>query len=207
LKKAGANIADQARDREGYLLISQLGIAALAEKAGRWVDAEVLLPCEADEAANEDALLIHEASKCLPVMWDKVEIGGPPLQQVTDASGSFQQKHDHVRVIDDLLVHPICSRMGLALNVQQMSKASYPNPDQWAISSKFNAPTAWDAMMKGNPQWVAKNLMDFCMNPDTAVCTSFTVCWAMLTRHITKLIHPFCDEKLRAFPEMPIIDQ
>eukprot|EP00930_Biecheleria_cincta_P091614 TRINITY_DN8121_c0_g1_i1.p1 TRINITY_DN8121_c0_g1~~TRINITY_DN8121_c0_g1_i1.p1 ORF type:complete len:955 (-),score=115.92 TRINITY_DN8121_c0_g1_i1:297-3161(-) len=206
LGRAGAMRAAKGRAMEGYLLIGQIGGRALAEKVGRLVEADALLPCVADrsEPVPENAVIAHEASKCLPVMWDKVEVGGPPYMQVTDASGSFPGSS--LRVIDTLPVHPICSRLSVALNMWEMAHAPYPNPDEWGPSKHFSLSTGADAFHKGNPQWVARGLMDFCLNPDTAVCTSYAVCWAMITRHLTKLIHRFCDEKARAFPEMPIND-
>lgn len=148
----------------------------------------------------EEALILHEASKCLPVMWDKAEVGGPPYPQVTDAQGSLLSPHKTLRQIDELKLHPICGRMSLALISHPTAFAPYPNPDQWLSG----VTTGYDAFVKGNPMWLAKHVTSYCFNPDTSVCTSFTVCWAMVTRHVTKFIHRYCDESLRKFPEAPI---
>jgi len=155
-------------------------------------------------AVPEQALLTHEASRCLPLMWDKLEVPGPPYPQVWEASGSFPG--DNLREVDELKVHPLCSRLGLALNHWEMFGAPYPDPNEWEPGSKFKLSTGLDAFHKGSPRWIAKHFMDYCLNPDTAVCTSFTVCWAALTRHVTRLVHPYCDEAARPFPEMPILD-
>jgi hypothetical protein len=204
LKRAGAKAAGHARAGEGYIFIGQIGGRASAEKIGRLVRAQALLPCKAGSglpAVPEKAALLHEASKCLPVMWDKVAVGGPPFPQVTDAQTDFPR--DDLRSIDTLVVHPICSRLGVVLNHEEMAHAPYPNPSEWAPSAKFDLRTGWNALNKGNPKWLRDHMMDFCLHPDTAVCTSYTVCWSLLTRHVTKLIHGACDEHARAFAEMP----
>jgi hypothetical protein len=207
LGRAGAVRTSQGRKGEGYAFIGVLGGKRLAEKIGRWTFAESAIPCqgEGSSAVQDDALLRHEASKCMAVMWDKSEVGGPPFPQVSEASGSFPG--DNLQVIDSLNVHPVCSRLSLALYSFEMSDAPYPNPDEWEPGDKFQLYTGMDALNKGNPRWVSSHMMDFCLQPDTAVCTSYAVCWAMLTRHVTKLIHPWCDEKARPFAELPISDK
>jgi len=203
LRRAGAKAVRNARPEEGYIFVGQIGGRPAAEKIGRLVRAQALLPCRAGSRGRvpERASLLHEASKCLPVMWDKVAVGGPPFPQVTDAQTDFPR--DDLRVVDTLVVHPICSRFGVALNHWEMSHAPYPNPNEWAPSMKFDLRTGWNALNKGNPRWLRDHMMDFCLHPDTAVCTSYTVCWALLTRHVVKLIHGACDENARVFAEMP----
>ncbi|CAK0797557.1 unnamed protein product [Prorocentrum cordatum] len=146
LRRAGAKAVRNARPEEGYIFVGQIGGRPAAEKIGRLVRAQALLPCRAGSRGRvpERASLLHEASKCLPVMWDKVAVGGPPFPQVTDAQTDFPR--DDLRVVDTLVVHPICSRFGVALNHWEMSHAPYPNPNEWAPSMKFDLRTGWNAL-------------------------------------------------------------
>ena len=139
---------------------------------------------------SQDARRLHEASQCFPLMWDKVQMAGPPYPQVWDGGMRFSELPD-IQAWDAFQVHPVCARLSLAFMAAEMSRAPYPNitGDGWSVSA------FWDSAFKANPWWLQQHLVDYCLQPDTAVCTSFTVCWGMLLRHVTKLIHPFCDEK------------
>ncbi|CAJ1345395.1 unnamed protein product [Effrenium voratum] len=139
-----------------------------------------------------EVLVLHEASRCLPVMWDKVQIPGLPLPQVWDAAKGFPGAPG-IELVDSFQVHPVCARLSLAMIAHEMSKVPYPIG--W--SSTF------DLMKKGNPQWISRHLLHYCLSPDSAVCTSFTVCWALILRHVTKLVHRFCNESARPGHTLP----
>ena len=157
------------------------------------------LPVATALRISSSARHLHEASQCLPLMWDKAQMA-PPLPQVFDGNIHFQYWPD-IEALDTFQVHPVCARLSLAFMASEMSKAPYPNitEGKWWWTA-LSAPGAlWDSAFKANPWWLKNHLLDYCLHPDTAVCTSFTVCWAMLLRHVTKLIHPFCDEKALGF--------
>lgn len=151
----------------------------------------------------QHALLLQEASKCLPAMWDKVEVPGPPYPQVWDASSSFPG--DNLKEVDEIKLHPVCGRMAVALNAVEMTEAPYPDPSEWEPGENFSWGTGFDAMKKGNPRWLRNNALRYCMNPDTALCTSYATCFTLLARHVTQHIHRFCNESLRVSPELPIL--
>lgn len=138
-------------------------------------------------------------------MWDKVEVSGPPYPQVLDASSSFPG--GNLEEVDEIKLHPVCGRMAVALNAVEMTKAPYPDPTEWEPGENFRFSTGFDALKKGNPRWIRDNALSYCMNPDTALCTSYATCFALLARHVTQHIHPFCNESLRVSPELPILAQ
>merc|ERR1712194_655314 len=124
---------------------------------------------DGDGPITEEALLTHESSKSLPLMWDKVEVPGPPWPQVWNAAGSFPGRN--IEAIDALGVHPVCGRMGLSLNQEEMFNAPYPDPSKWEPGKgnfewkTFSPVVAWQAMQKGDPAWDASHLLEYCLHP------------------------------------------
>merc|ERR1719335_1891920 len=110
---------------------------------------------------------------CLPLMWDKIEVPGPPWPQVWSATSSFPGDRATWRAVDQFPAHPVCGRLAAALNVREMFRAPYPDPSLWNM---HNPGVVADVFNKASPWWLERHTLDYCLQPDTAVCTSYTVC-------------------------------
>lgn len=115
---------------------------------------------------NHHSLYLKESLRCLPLMWDFVQI--PALPQTALWMRKWPEKvHQEFRH-----VHPLCGRLALAPLARSFSRSKYPL--NWKLL-RFNRFTS-----------------NKCLTETGAHCINFKDCWAkFLTKHVG-IAHDFC---------------
>lgn len=116
-----------------------------------------------------EAMLLKEAMPCVPLMWDRVEVPGPPFLPLWFSGGrpevhtSFPQ------------AHPICGRIALT-GLMHFNKVAYPlNLVRQAFFT------------------FSKEIDDaYCLNPDYSTCQNFASCWERVMELYMGMVHPRC---------------
>jgi len=121
------------------------------------------------DVVPREAMMLKEAMPCVPLMWDRVEVPGPPFLPLW-YSGGRPDVH-----ISFPKVHPICGRIALT-GLLHFNKVAYPiNLVRQAFFT------------------FQKEIDDsYCLNPDYSTCQNFAACWERVMELYMGVVHPRC---------------
>jgi len=116
-----------------------------------------------------EAMFLKEAMPCVPLMWDRVEVPGPPFLPLWFSGGRPEVHTSFPKV------HPICGRIALT-GLMHFNKVAYPlNLVRQAYFT------------------FSKDIDDaYCLNPDYSTCQNFASCWERVMELYMGVVHPRC---------------
>merc|ERR1719440_1912204 len=85
---------------------------------------------------------LKESLRCLPLMWESVEIAGLPLSGIVP---NQKTRATATRVSDPFkLQHPLCGRMAFAGLTRPFSRTKYPMSSWKVARGAFGNVTGWE---------------------------------------------------------------
>lgn len=130
---------------------------------------------------SSDAVKTKEASRCLPVMFDRAEVPGPPIQPIWRPVPSWKAQSS--KPYTDK--HALCGRVALAALADPFRKARYP---EW-----YNLP-----VHTAQPVFS----LTYCMSGAEGSCRTFAYCWAMWLEYVVGIVAEDCGPKMLAFANL-----